>query len=321
MPWMRTGDNAATYPPLMSVMGAPGADERLVNEVAGWLWRLGTQSAGHMTDYRVDVGTAHLFGGARTEFLLRVATRAGLLTKIKTDQGVAYLIVDDPEFMHIRLRKEIEWERQQRKDTRDPRLRAPVLRRDGDNCRWCGIGVMWRGQTSNRSGTLDHLTPGQAGTVATMVVACKGCNGSRQDNPQWDDDHELIDPPTAPNYGATTAAYLTQHGYPTEANYGAHRAPATAPGAGTAPTPGVRPATERGAVSDHAAATRSPRESAGDSSGSSVETTLPGSGRVGTGVASPGSGGAREPGQPPRRRRGRRGGRRTNTQSQGGQTR
>lgn len=307
---MRTGDNAATYPPLMSVMGAPGADERLVNEVAGWLWRCASQSAGHMTDYQVDVGTAHMFGGARTEFLVRVATRARLMTKIKTDQGTAYLIVDDPEFLHIRLRKEIEWERQQRKDTRDPRIKAPVLRRDGDNCRWCGIGVMWRGQTSNRTGTLDHLTPGQAGTVSTMVVACKGCNGSRQDNPQWDDDHSLLEPPTAPNYGATTAAYLTQHGYPTEANYGAQRAPATVPGAGTAPTHGVRPATVPGAADDRTAATRVPRDWARDSEPPSVETRGPGSGRVGSGVSSPGTGGLRESSPRPRRR-GRRGGSRT----------
>lgn len=336
MPWLRNGDNAATYPPLMSVMGSAGADERTLNEVAGFVWRLGCQSAAHTTDYVIDVGTAWMIGGARTEHLLRLCTRAGLLRKM-TDpaRGAVYALVEDKDFLHVRLKVEIEWERQQRRDTRDPRLKAPIILRDGDNCRWCGVGVHWTGSPSNRTGEMDHLHRGQAGTVGTMVVACRGCNGARggatDDTSQWDDSHGLRPVPAIPNYGPWSARYLTQHGYPTDPNYGAHLAPATASGADPAPaaggvrpatapslgadpalSPGVRPATTRGADSDGPA-----RSSPGVRDSCSDEFGLVGSGRdgsgrdrdgpgqVGSGVGRHGSVAARSAAR--RRRRGRRG--------------
>ena len=83
MPWTRTGDNAATYPRLMQVAGGRGADERTVNEVAGWLFRCAFQSAAHMTDYVIDAGTAWMLGGARTDDLVRLAVKTGLLAKVK----------------------------------------------------------------------------------------------------------------------------------------------------------------------------------------------------------------------------------------------
>ncbi len=331
MPWTRTGDNAATYPKLMSVMGQGGADERTVNEVAGWLFRCAFQSAAHMTDYVIDVGTAFMLGGSRTQDLVALATKAGLIVPTTVDGVQGFKLIEDPEFIHIRLRKDVEWERQQRKDTRDPRLRAPVLHRDGDNCRWCGVGVQWRGQTTNRTGTLDHLEPGQAGTVATMVVACKGCNGARQDNPQWDDDHKLWPAPgqpgarlPIPNYGTHTVKYLAQHGYAVEQASGSSERPATAAATDTAPQQGVRPDAAPGA--DTAPdAPRVAQESAKESIPSTVKMNLAGSGRVGTGQVGKGQAGtgrARtgQGGSPPRatsahrtkpRRRGRRGGRRS----------
>lgn len=330
MPWTRTGDNAATYPKLMAVMGQASADERIVNEVAGWLFRCAFQSAAHMTDYVIDVGTAWMLGGSRTQELVAIATRAGLIVP-QTVEGVqTFKLIEDPEFIHIRLRKDVEWERQQRKDTRDPRLRAPVLHRDGDNCRYCGVGVQWRGQTTSRTGTLDHLQPGEPGTVDTMVVACKGCNGARQDNPQWDDDHKLWPAPgqpgarlPAPNYGPHTTKYLTEHGYPVP---GSSERPATAPATVPAPHQGVRP----GAAADAAAAPAAPRvdeESTEESDPCTDEMNLAGSGRdgtgrVGTGQDGSGRGGTGRDGSPPRasspprtkpqqkKRRGRRGGRR-----------
>lgn len=336
MPWTRTGDNAATYPKLMAVMGQADADERIVNEVAGWLFRCAFQSAAHMTDYVIDVGTAFMLGGTRTQTLVALATRAGLITPTTADGVQAFKIIEDPEFIHIRLRKEVEWERQQRKDTRDPRLKAPVMYRDGDNCRYCGVGVQWLGQRTNRSATLDHVQPGEAGTVDTMVVACQGCNGARQDNPQWDADNPLRPAPgqpgaylAAPNYGRYAVKYLTQHGYAVEQTYGSSERPATAPATDPAPRQGVRPS----AAADAVAAPDAPRvdeESAKESAPSTDEMTLTGSGRDGTGRVGTGQGGSGRDGTgtdgsrpragaPPRTRpqqtkkkprRGRRGGRR-----------
>lgn len=316
MPWTRIGDSAATYPKLMQTMGVAGADDRTLNEVAGWLFRCAFQSAAHTTDYRIDVGTAWMLGGARTEELIRIALAAGLAVEI-VHEGVRYLrMIDDPEFVHIRLKDDVEWDRQQRRDTRDPRLRAPVLRRDGDNCRWCGVAVQWRGRRSSRTGTLDHLFPGQPGTVMTMVVACQGCNGSRQDNPQWDDDHDILAEPAAPRYGTTTAAYLSEHGYPTEPNAGSDTAP---PGArSSTPTDPARPDQAQRPVPAVGAAPQAqrpepepevvqkvPPKSADKSTGCSDGTHSVGSGRDGSGQTGSGRDGSR--GASRRRRRGGRG--------------
>lgn len=309
MPWMRSGDDAATYPKLMATAGMPGADERTVNEVAGWLWRCATLSGAHTTDYFVNAGTSAMIGGSRTPVLERIARRARLIEPAVVAGVKGWKLIEDPEFIHLRLKAEIEWERQQRNDTRDPALKVPALLRDGDTCRWCGVLVQWRGRTTNRTGTLDHLMPGQPGTPTTMVVACKRCNSARKDNPQWDDDHPLRPAPTSPLYGAVTAAYLTEHGYPTEQNLTSdQQRPAPAPGADTAPPTGVRSATAaHGDVAQGAAG--APEESAGNSIGQADRSTPAGSGKDGSATGW-GGGGSGPPPNPAGRRRGRRGGRR-----------
>ena len=151
MPWLRGGDNAATYPALMQLQGRRDADDRTVNEVFGFLMRCAFQSAAHMTDYILDAGTAHMIGGARTTDLIKLCTAAKVLTPFKSDGLQFWTLIADPEFIHMRLRAEIEWERIQRNDTKKTALTVPVRRRDGDNCRWCGLLVMWRGQRSSRT--------------------------------------------------------------------------------------------------------------------------------------------------------------------------
>lgn len=313
MPWMKNGDDAATYPKLTATAGLTGADERTVNEVAGWLWRCATHSASHMTDYVVNVGTAQLFGGARTKLLVRMCVKTELMSPCTVRGIKGWRIVDDPEFINIRLRAEVLADRQQRNDTRDPALRVPVLRRDGDICRYCAVLVQWRGRTTHRTGTLDHRLPGEPGTVQTLVVACKRCNSSRQDNPQWDDDHPLHPAPARPLFGPVTAVYLTEHGYPTTSNLTAdQQRPAPAPGADPAPD-GVRPATAAG--DDPAqGATDLGQKSPDKSPGCTDRTTPAGSGQDRSGPGSgPGSGGAGSAAAAPQpgRRRGRRGGRRS----------
>ncbi len=304
------GDNAATYPKLMATAGSRGADERTVNEVAGWLFRSAFQSAAHMTDYSIDAGTAYMLGGSRTDELVRLCVRAGLLEEFKVAGVRSFKLIEDPEFIHIRLRKEVEWERQQRNDTRDPRLRVPVLLRDGDQCRYCAVVVMWRGKTSNRSGSIDHRVPGEPGTVDTMVVACMRCNSARTDNPQWDDDHPLLPPPRTPVYSKFTVAYLATNGQHVQENLSGHEHALTrTPGADPAPLTGVRPAT----ASSAELAPKSPPNSPGRPDG----TDMPGSGLVGSASGSAGSGlDGPSPGSA-RRRRGRRGGRSQSSAARG----
>lgn len=220
MPWLKVGDDAATFPALMSVMGHDGADERLLNEVAGFLFRLAILSGAHMTDYLVDAGTCFMVGGSRTQELIKHCVQAGLLAKSEAFSGKAVCIIENADFLHIRLKKDVEADRQRKRDNRDPRLTVPVRKRDGDQCRYCGHVVQWRGRTSNRTATFDHRVPGQPATVDTLVVACVSCNSSRQDNPQWDDDNPLLTPPAEPLYSKVTVSFLADNGVIVQQNIG-----------------------------------------------------------------------------------------------------
>lgn len=190
-----------------------------LNEVFGFVTRCALQAAGHTTDYVIDEGTADLMGGARTERLLELAKKAGYLTPIK-HQGVrAYLLVDDPLFLHMRRKAEIEWERQRKADNANPMITAPVRLRDGDECRYCGNLTNWRDRKGGHGGTYDHRVPGQPATIATLVVACISCNAGRRDDPEADLRYPLRPEPLQPFYSAITATFLTNAGHhvqPTE---------------------------------------------------------------------------------------------------------
>lgn len=319
MAWQRSGDTGATYPNLMATRGDKKADDRTINEVAGFVWRLSMLSGAHTTDYVLDIGTIEMIGGPRSTELVRIATKHKLLTRVKTEHGHGYKLIEDPDFIHLRSRAEVEWERQQRADTRNTPLMVAVRLRDGDNCRWCGVGVVWPGTKTNRSGELDHLVPGQAGTVETMVVACRGCNAARgasrgdaSATELWDSSHDLRPAPASPRYTRATAKFLTDNGQPTLPTDDDER-PAPAPGADPAPQR-VRPATGQ---SDDTApapgkfAPKSPPSQRTVPDPRSDKSGRVGSGRVGTGSSS----------SPPvspetkARRRGRRGGRRSRGES------
>lgn len=340
MPWVRFGDNAATYPKLLMIAGLPGADARAVNEVRGWIAALATQSGGHTTDYLVDYGTALMFGGARTDKLISWCTTTGLLTSVEADGMKQWAIINDPEFIHIRTKAELEWERQRAADNANLSLIVPVRLRDGDNCRYCGLQVQWRGRKSARSAEYDHRTAGQrARTPDDLVVACRSCNGARQDHPEWDATHPLRPVPTHPRYSALSALFLTNNGCPTSANLepdatysssadtAAHRARPAAqhPAREATSTP------NRSATTAPEMAAETPRKSTSKSVAGSGETGSPGSGRVGSGPVRPGEGrpGEGRPGEgraspgpdTRRRRRGKRGGRPAAATDEGGMNR
>jgi hypothetical protein len=218
--WTRGGDSAATHPDLMRVAGHDPEDERLLNEVAGFVFRCYFQVALHTTDYVVDPGTAMTMGLSRWRQLVAHAVRAGLMTEVDVDGITHWQLKADAEFIHVRTRAEIEWDRQRKRDLSDPRLYVQVRLRDGDNCRWCGILVHWTGPMTNRTGTLDHLNPGESGTPDTLVVACAQCNQGRgADRETWDSRKTLRPAPDRPVYGVHTAGVLTRNGWPVEPNH------------------------------------------------------------------------------------------------------
>lgn len=215
MTWVRWGDTSANHPIVLSVLEHDECDDRLVNEVHGFVSRCAAQSGAHLTDYVITRGTAVLMAGpSRVDFLLDVATFAGYMTGphlLDDGRKVWKLVDDDPEFLHLRLREEVEFERQRRRDNSNPSLTVPVRLRDGDACRWCGRIVDWGSRKASRSGTYDHLIPGQAATIETYVVCCQGCNSSRKDGSRPRTAEQLYPVPTAPYYSDRTIDWLTDN--------------------------------------------------------------------------------------------------------------
>ena len=221
--WTRTGDNAAHNPRVLKPLEFEECDDRLVNELYGFTHRCATLSGAHTTDYIVSRGTAISTGGsiARAKELIELAIRAGYWTQIEVDGAIAYKLVDDdPDFLHLRTKEEIEWEKQQRRDNNNPAITIPVRLRDGDACRWCGKVVDWGTKTGARSGTYDHLIPGRGATVETSVVSCRSCNSSRgkAESLEWQD-REPLPVPAEPYFSAATIDRLKKnrwakdHGY------------------------------------------------------------------------------------------------------------
>ena len=238
MPWLRMGDTAANHPIALAVLEDPAADDRLLNEVFGFVTRCALQSTAHLTDYMISRGTAIAIGGhSRVWSLLDAAIDAGYLAPAKWNvDGIerdAYKLLDDPDFIHMRTRDEIEWERQRKTDNSNPALIVPVRLRDGDACRYCGLVVDFRpGQRKGRiAGTYDHREPGKQATIETYVVSCRACNAKRGDNPNADASTPLLPEPTKPYYSATTIEWI-------RANEWAQRNGIKAPRKGKAIAPG-----------------------------------------------------------------------------------
>ncbi|SDG95713.1 HNH endonuclease [Klenkia brasiliensis] len=250
MAWLRIGDTSTIHP-LRLALHDP-ANPLVARAAWGVFLDLATLCAAEGT-YDVAPGFMHLAGGTEAPDLIRRLHRAGLLVHTAgTGRHRTYKIVDDrPELIHIRLRTEIDWEKKRRQDTGDPRLKAAVLLRDGDACRWCGRVVQPNDNRSPRGRELDHLRPGDAArTPDDLVVACKVCNGAR--GKAWQDTEtrgqlaelfRLLPPPTERIYVQSTATWLVEQGHPLPPGSRVvaradHTAPTTsrAPRAGSDPT-------------------------------------------------------------------------------------
>lgn len=215
MPWVRIGDTSAGHPITLAPLEWIDCDDRLVNELFGFVMRCAAQAGAHVTDYVVSRGTAVLMAGmSRVDILLSVAVFAGYMTEIVLDDGrVAYKLVDtDHDFLHLRLKEEIDWERQQKQDNSNPALIIPVRLRDGDACRWCGNVVNWTARNGGRNGTYDHLEPGnKQTTVQTVVVSCGSCNAARGNGNNIAGNRTLLPEPTDPYFSKYTVDWIKNH--------------------------------------------------------------------------------------------------------------
>lgn len=220
MAWLRIGDTASIHP-LRLALHDP-AHPLVARAAWGVFLDLATLCAAEGT-YDIAPGFMHQAGATEAPDIVRRLHRAGLLIHTGgTGKHRTYKIVDDaPDLIHIRLRTEIDWEKKRRQDTGDPRLKAAVLLRDGDACRWCGRVVQPNDNRSPRGRELDHLHPGQpARTPDDLVVACKVCNGAR--GKAWQDTEtrdqlaqlfRLLPPPAERIYVQSTATWLLEQGH------------------------------------------------------------------------------------------------------------
>ena len=217
MSWLKASDTAAMHPRVLAVAGQAGADPRCVNEVFGFVARCAIYCAQYRGDYVIDAANYMTMGFGDHERLIGLAVGAGLMEWAEEGgQRVLRLLDDEEDFLHMLSKEETEWARQRDRDNREVTLKGPVLLRDGDNCRYCGVRVTWSGpRTGNRRGTLDHRVPGKPGTVDTLVVACTRCNSARQDDGTgaWDRAHPLMSVPRKPLWGKVTARFLEDNGY------------------------------------------------------------------------------------------------------------
>lgn len=215
MPWLRSGDNAYLDPRIMQARALRPDDPDIVLKVRGFVWSISSYMAQFKTEYFISLGACWECGGHSTREMLDVCHAVGLVEPFTMDGLDGYRIIEDSDFVHVRSKKDLEHERNRRNDNRDQRLRWAIIARDGDNCRWCGVPVHWTGSPSNRKGTLDHLKPGEKGTVETMVVACLSCNSERQDDVDgsWARANELLPVPDDPDYGPFSRKWLVKYGH------------------------------------------------------------------------------------------------------------
>ncbi|MBT2594747.1 HNH endonuclease [Arthrobacter sp. ISL-72] len=294
MPWLKQGDAAANHPIVLAAVEMEDADDRILNECFGFVGRCATQAAAYEQDYIITVGTArHMAGSlARYNALIAAAKYCGYLTEVQVEidgeQRKAFKLVEDNDLFHMILKAEREWNNQRKRDTRNPELTVRVRMRDGDACRYCGKSVAWGDNKSGRGATYDHINPGQGGTVDTLVVCCRECNGKRGDDPEstW----KTLPVPAEPLYGPATVAFIEKHGTPVQPSY--TRTPTT-------PAATVHPAAP--AATEPPAATEygSTPESNPDPGHRYPGSRYVGTGRDGTGQA--GKGGSGQEAHPPTR--------------------
>lgn len=198
MSFLRVGDTFAYDPRTLHPLEDPEADERTVDEVAGFSVRLASQSGAHEleeTDIRVTRAMARSLAGSneRLDHLMRYLVAA----RVWEPDGTGWKLVNDPNYLHLLPQEEIDRARIRGADARNPRLWALALLRDGDNCRACGRRVQWSDRKSVTGGTWQHVNiENQPTQPDEFVVYCYGC----QNDPMA----QLQAPPAEPYYSART---------------------------------------------------------------------------------------------------------------------
>lgn len=210
------------HPDVLRVMEMEDFDDRLLNEMYGWVDRCATQCAAYDGDYVVDLGTASIMAGpSRFQALKAAAIYCGLFEPVeKVDEKTGKTrpmlkLIEDQDLFHMLLKSDKERDANRRKDNNDKAKKAELIKRDGSNCRWCDRVVTFNNdRKSIKQGTIDHLNPNDLDDatptpIERLVIACFDCNSKRQDGEHWT--RELLPEPTHPYYSEDAAAWLSKH--------------------------------------------------------------------------------------------------------------
>lgn len=217
MSWLKQSDVSANHPLVLRVLEMDEADDRLLNEMYGWVNRCATQSAAFDRDYIVEVGTAKQMAGlSRYKELLKAALSCGIFEEKEIEENGSMRrvlkLVEEEDLFHMILKSDKEREKNRRADTYDLAKKGAIIKRDGAECRWCGRMVTFgNDRKSIKAGTIDHLDPKDLDNsdptpIDRLVVACTSCNSSRKDGGFWD--KELRPAPRTPYFTADAAAWL-----------------------------------------------------------------------------------------------------------------
>lgn len=293
MSWGKSGDEAPSFPELLEVALLDDAEDWSVNEVAGFVWRCSGEAARHDRDYFVSRGTALAIAGSRDRYRVLVGQclATGLLTESIDDETgkPGFLLIRNPNFIHLLTRADKEANAQRRKDNGNRYLTTAARFRDGDQCRYCGIVTTPGDRNSPLGLTYDSRTFHRGEQeISDLVVACRRCNGLRGDKDNADDFLPLLPAPDVPFYSPASVAFLAKgNRFVTASDQRPGSQPDNAARPATGTAPGSAPARRRDARPVDSAPSGTPTKSDDSLQSSaeirSTESGVTGSGRVGTG--------------------------------------
>lgn len=204
MSWIRKGDEWNSAPEWGKAfeLALDRNDTRLVNELKGASDSLYTFSAQQWTDYRIRFGEAALVLGHENSIrLLGDLEAIGVIVSVDREQRI-YTLLERDNFVHLIRSDEKKKSAKRKRDQNRGSLQVPVLLRDGDNCRYCGVEVVWGDTRSDAGRHMDHRNIEEETTPDNYVVSCRECNQLRFDlGDSADEELPLMDPPEWPVYG------------------------------------------------------------------------------------------------------------------------
>lgn len=168
------------------------------NEAMGvWVRALAWSSSGTTNGQVPEQVWQLLVPGPRWRKIVAALEAAGLLDKYEGGWELHDFLFYNPSRTAVLDRKA------KRAELRGSDLTSAVKRRDRGRCRYCRRRCDWKDRKSAKGGTYDHVIPGLAVGPDNLVVACRGCNGTKARRtpeqagmvllPEWADDEVFPD--------------------------------------------------------------------------------------------------------------------------------